>query len=1099
MSTATKPVFTIAVALMGVAWCLTPAHAQARRQPKPPPARPAQQAHELTDSTYAQLRYRYVGPVGNRVSAVAGVAGDASTYYVGAASGGIWKTTDGGVHWQPIFDDQPVQSIGALAVAPSDPNVVWAGTGEAFIRSHISIGNGVYRSTDAGKTWQHVGLDSTARIARVVIHPSNPDVVYVAALGHAYGPQQERGVYRTLDGGTTWQRVLFVDPNTGASDIAMDPNNPRILFAGMWQLEIHTWGRESGGPGSGLHVSKDGGTTWKKLAGNGLPTKPHGKVGLAIARTNSNRIYALIETGDGVPWHGRETDRGELWRSDDGGETWRVVSYDRQLSGRQPYYTRVAVAPDHEDEAYFLSAAFSKTLDGGATTVDVAFGQSPGGDNHDMWIDPVNGSRMIVGNDGGASISTTRGRTWQRVQLPIAQMYHVTVDNQIPYYVMGNRQDGPSSRGPSNSKLAGFGGGAGGGGPGIIPRGEWHSVAGGESGWATPDPEDPNIIWSSASGSGSVGGIVVRYDERTRQARHVEIWPRSTVGWPAADVKYRFVWTLPLTISPHDHNKVYAGSQYVHVTTDGGNSWRVISPDLTLNDTSRQQISGGLTPDNIGVEYGDVVFAIAESPLAPGLIWAGTNDGLVQVTRDGGKTWVNVTANIPSLPPWGTVSNIEPSRYDTGAAYITVDVHQVNDRDPYVYKTTDYGRTWKPIVSGIPKGPLSYAHVVREDPVRRGLLYLGTESSLYVSLDDGDSWQPLQTNLPHAPVYWLAVQEHFNDLVVSTYGRGFWILDDVTPLQQMTADVLAAGVHLFKPRPAYRFRQVTAPMAMSDDPTAGRNPPYGAAINYSLKSAPPGDVTLTILDASGQTVRTLQGTKHVGINRVVWNLENDSTRAARLRTPPTYAPEVRPGPEGWRAAPGIARMTVLMPPGTYAVRLKVGDRELTQPLVVRKDPNSGGNDEEVQTQTKLLVDLQNDLNQAVDMINRIEVVRSQLQSLRAVLAGDSGTADVRTTADSLERVFSGVEEELHPLKVTGRGQDNIRWPAKLAAQIAYLAQGIASSDFAPTTQQQEVYALLEERLKTVGSVLDGFVKQDLARFNELLRQRSVGPVEVSSP
>jgi len=1099
MSTATKPVFTIAVALMGVAWCLTPAHAQARRQPKPPPARPAQQAHELTDSTYAQLRYRYVGPVGNRVSAVAGVAGDASTYYVGAASGGIWKTTDGGVHWQPIFDDQPVQSIGALAVAPSDPNVVWAGTGEAFIRSHISIGNGVYRSTDAGKTWQHVGLDSTARIARVVIHPSNPDVVYVAALGHAYGPQQERGVYRTLDGGTTWQRVLFVDPNTGASDIAMDPNNPRILFAGMWQLEIHTWGRESGGPGSGLHVSKDGGTTWTKLAGNGLPTKPHGKVGLAIARTNSNRIYALIETGDGVPWHGRETDRGELWRSDDGGETWRVVSYDRQLSGRQPYYTRVAVAPDHEDEAYFLSAAFSKTLDGGATTVDVAFGQSPGGDNHDMWIDPVNGSRMIVGNDGGASISTTRGRTWQRVQLPIAQMYHVTVDNQIPYYVMGNRQDGPSSRGPSNSKLAGFGGGAGGGGPGIIPRGEWHSVAGGESGWATPDPEDPNIIWSSASGSGSVGGIVVRYDERTRQARHVEIWPRSTVGWPAADVKYRFVWTLPLTISPHDHNKVYAGSQYVHVTTDGGNSWRVISPDLTLNDTSRQQISGGLTPDNIGVEYGDVVFAIAESPLAPGLIWAGTNDGLVQVTRDGGKTWVNVTANIPSLPPWGTVSNIEPSRYDTGAAYITVDVHQVNDRDPYVYKTTDYGRTWKPIVSGIPKGPLSYAHVVREDPVRRGLLYLGTESSLYVSLDDGDSWQPLQTNLPHAPVYWLAVQEHFNDLVVSTYGRGFWILDDVTPLQQMTADVLAAGVHLFKPRPAYRFRQVTAPMAMSDDPTAGRNPPYGAAINYSLKSAPPGDVTLTILDASGQTVRTLQGTKHVGINRVVWNLENDSTRAARLRTPPTYAPEVRPGPEGWRAAPGIARMTVLMPPGTYAVRLKVGDRELTQPLVVRKDPNSGGNDEEVQTQTKLLVDLQNDLNQAVDMINRIEVVRSQLQSLRAVLAGDSGAADVRTTADSLERVFSGLEEELHPLKVTGRGQDNIRWPAKLAAQIAYLAQGIASSDFAPTTQQQEVYALLEERLKTVGSVLDGFVKQDLARFNELLRQRSVGPVEVSSP
>jgi photosystem II stability/assembly factor-like uncharacterized protein len=1076
------------IASLGLSVLALPAHAQGRppRRAAAPAAAAAAQQPDVS-AIYAQLKYRYIGPVGNRVSAVAGVAGDPSVYYAGAASGGIWKTTDGGVHWQPIFDDQQAQSIGALAVAPSDANVVWAGSGEAFIRSHISIGNGIYKSTDAGKTWQHMGLDNTGRIARVVVHRTNPDIVYVAAMGHSYGPQQERGVYRTTDGGKSWERVLFVDENTGASDVVVDPTNPRILFAGMWQLVIHTWGRESGGPGSGIYLSKDGGTTWKKLTGSGLPSRPFGKVGLAIAPSNASRIYALIETGDGVPWRNQETDRGELWRSDDGGDSWRVVSFDRQLSCRQPYYTRVAVAPDRENEAYFLCASFTKTLDGGATTVDVPFGQSPGGDNHDMWIDPGNGDRMVVGNDGQVAISTNRGRTWYRQQLPIAQMYHATVDNQIPYYVMGNRQDGPSSRGPSNSKIGGFGGGGGGGG--VIPRGEWHSVAGGESGWATPDPTDPNIIWSSASGSGSVGGIVVRYDERTRQAQNVEIWPQSTIGYPAADVKYRFVWTMPLTISPHDHNRVYAGSQFVHMTTDGGRSWQLISPDLTLNDKSKQQISGGLTPDNIGVEYGDVVFAIAESPLKAGLIWAGTNDGLVQVTRDGGKTWTNVTAGIPGMPSWGTVSNIEPSRYDEGTAYITVDAHQANNRDPFVYKTADYGRSWKAIVNGIARSPMSYAHVVREDPVRRGLLYLGTESALYVSFDDGESWQPLQSNLPHTPVYWLVIQEHFNDLVVSTYGRGFWILDDLTPLQQLTADVRASAASLFKPRPGYRFRQITAPNAMTDDPTAGQNPPYGAAINYWVKGAPADSAAITIVDAGGQPVRTFKGPARAGLNRVWWDLRNEETREARLRTTPTYAPEVRLGAEGWRAAPGVGRMSILMPPGTYTVKLKVGGQEFTQPLVLRKDPNSGGSEEEIQTQYKTMVALQADLNAAVDMVNQIESVRSQLQGLRAVLP-----PEVRAGADSLDRKFSDVETNLLEVRVTGRGQDNIRWPTRLAGQIGYLGGGIASSDFAPTKQQTEVQQVLEGQLKAVRAQVDALVTQDLAQFNARLKERNVGNV-----
>jgi photosystem II stability/assembly factor-like uncharacterized protein len=1049
-------------------------------------------AQQIETGTFDSLRYRYIGPVGNRVSAVAGVPGQPNVYYAGAASGGIFKTTDAGVHWQPIFDSQNVSSIGALAVASSDPNIVWAGSGEACIRSHISVGNGIYKSTDAGKTWAHMGLEKTGRIGAVVIDPRDANVVFAAGLGHAYGPQLERGVFRTTDGGKNWDKVLFVDENTGCSDLVMDPNNPRVLFAGMWQLEIRTWGRESGGPGSGLFVSRDGGSTWVRLKGRGLPTREVGKVAVAISRSNSNRVYAIIETGDGVPWQGKETDRGALFRSDDGGENWRLVSYDHFVHGRSHYYSHVFVAPDRENEAYLLTASFSVSIDGGQTVNPVPFGSSPGGDNHDMWIDPTDPERIAVANDGGVSISTTRGRTWQRIQLPIAQMYHATVDNQIPYYVYGNRQDGPSTRGPSNSRLGGFGGG-------VIPRGMWHSVGGGESGWATPDPVDNNIIWSSASGSGSVGGIVVRYDERRGQARNVEVWPDATNGWPAAELKYRFVWTFPLTISPHDHNTLYVGSQHVHKTTDAGNSWQVISPDLTTNDKSRQQISGGLTPDNIGVEYGCVVFAIAESRIEKRLIWAGTNDGLVHITRDGGRNWSNVTSNIPNLPAWGTVSNIEPSRYNAGTAYMTVDFHQVNNRDPFVYKTSDYGKTWKPIITGIPRSMLSYAHCIREDPVRQGLLYVGTENALYVSFDDGESWQPLQTNLPPAPVYWIVVQEHFNDLVVATYGRGFWILDDLTPLQQLSRSVADSAVHLFAPRQAYRFRQITAPMAQSDDPTAGQNPPYGAAINYYLKSAASGDVTIRILDAKGQLVRTLQGTKRAGTNRLWWDLEYEPSKQIRLRTSPAYAPEIRVGPEGWRPLPEGGRLSILAPPGTYTVELNVGSQKLTQSLTVKKDPNSGGTEADIQAQMDMLFDLRKDLEAVADMVNGIEVVRGQLYSLTAVLGSDQSAREVRSAAEQLDKKLTDLEDNLIQRKLTGRGQDGTRWPIKLVSKLTYLANGLASADFAPTTQQREVHAEFKRRIATYRRQLDDLLSRDVSGFNNLLRERGIQNIVTKAP
>jgi photosystem II stability/assembly factor-like uncharacterized protein len=1070
----------LAVAVLALA---VAASAQEKKPASPPPP---------DGKVFAELKYRYIGPEGNRITTVAGVPGDPAVYYAGAASGGIFKSVDGGVHWQPIFDDQPVSSIGALAVASSDPNVVWAGTGEPFIRSNISLGWGVYKSIDAGKTWTKVGLESTGRIARVVIHPKDPDTVLVCALGHAYGPQPDRGVFKTTDGGKSWAKVLFVDENTGCSDLVMDPNNPRILFAGMWQLEIHTWGRESGGPGSGLYRSLDLGATWKAVDGDGLPKKPFGKVGLAMSRSNSNRVYALIETGGGALFKGKETDSGRLWRSDDGGNKWALVSSDQSVAGRTHYYNRMAVEPDNPEEAYFATAAWSKTVDGGKTITELPPAESAAGDHHDIWIDPTNGNRLLVSSDGGVSISINRGLTWKRIQLPVAQIYHVTVDDRIPYYVYGNRQDGPSVRGPSNTKFGNPQGTPG------IPRGMWTTVGGGESGWAHPDLSDPNIVWSSASGFGSVGGIVTRYDLRTSSARSLEVWPRATAGWPAADLKYRFVWTFPVELSPHDHNKIYVGSQYVHQSTDQGNTWQVISPDLTLNDKSRQQISGGLTPDNIGVEYAGVVFAIAESPLKAGLIWAGTNDGQVHVTQDGGKSWTNVTANAPGLPAWGTVSHIEPSHFDANTAYMVVDLHQVNNRDPFVYRTADLGKTWKRITDGLPRNPLSYAHVLREDPARRGLLYLGLENGVYVSFDDGGYWQPLQNNLPAAPVYGIAVQPRFGDLVLATYGRGFWILDDLTPIRKFSTDLLQKEAELFPPRPAYRLRASEGLMAPDDDPVDGFNPPDGAAINYFLKTAVKDkdkdtgkekeEVTFTVVDASGKVVRTFKGPGKAGLNRAYWDLKFDKTKEARLRTSPLLASYVKVGVDGI-PAPGVPRFELLAPPATYTIKLKVGAQELSQPVTVVKDPDSGATEADLKEQTTLAVDIVDDLNQVVDTINGAESARGQLAYLRSLIPSDGDRKDVRDAAEALDKKIIAFEENLFQMRVTGRGQDQLRWPCKVAEQLGYLANQVTNGDFAPTASQKEVHQLLHDEARTYAQQWNAMATKEVAEFNTMLSDK----------
>jgi len=1042
----------------------------------------AQTPATLPSDAFASLEYRHVGPTGNRVSAVIGEPGTANVYYLGAASGGVFKSEDGGHSWRAIFDDQPAQSIGALALAPSDPNVLWVGTGEAFIRSNVSIGNGVYRSTDAGRSWRHMGLDATGRIGRIVIDPRDPDVVFVAALGHLYGPQQERGIYRTRDGGESWQRVLFSGENAGAVDIVMNPANPRILFAATWQMIIRPWGRESGGPESGLWRSDDGGDSWTRLEGHGLPMGMMGKIGLAVTPDDPDRVYALIETSSNAAFEPFEEHEGVLWRSDDGGRTWRMVNANHALAQRPLYYSRMAVAPDDKDELHFLSTVHTRSLDGGVT---VERGGA-GGDNHDMWIDPILPDRMIVGHDGGISISTNRGDSWYRPQLPVAQMYHVFTDNAVPYNLYGNRQDGASSRGPSNTLTGGS-----------IPIGAWRSVGGCESGFAVPDTVTNDVVWS-----GCYEGILDRHEISAGITRTVSVWPDNPEGWGAAELRYRFQWTFPIHISPHDHETVYVGSQHVHRTRDGGQSWEVISPDLTTNDKSRQQASGGLTTEDVSPTYYSVLFAIAESPLEAGLIWAGSNDGLVHVTRDGGGRWVDVTAAIPDLPPLGTISNIEPSRFRPGTAYLAIDRHQLGDVTPYVYRTDDYGATWRSLSEALPRSVFGYVHVVREDPQREGLLYAGTENGVYASFDDGRRWISIQGNLPHAPAYWLTVQPHFNDLVVSTYGRGFWILDDVTPFQQLRNEDLLDAAHLFEPRMAYRFLRRESPASQPGDPAAGDNPMYGATLSFHLGGTPDGPVSLRVEDERGEIVRELPvRDARRGLNRVVWDLTHTPSRRPRLRTPALRHAHVAPGESGWRPAPDGGTIRPLAVPGRYRIRLRAGSEERTTWLTVLADPQSNGTADDMAAQLAMMLELREMTDSTAALVERIEWARKGLGDLDARLREEAGVRDLVEAGEALDAALVELEMRLFDLRLSGglAGQDTIRWPRRLFAKLTSLAGYISGSDARPTDQAAEVLDVYRDELRAVLARWSELEGNDLARFNRDLAERGLPPIVSDAP
>ena len=1081
-------------------------------------------AQQVDTTLWTRLHYRFVGPEGNRAIAAIGEPGNPLVAYIGAASGGVWKTEDAGAHWRAVFDSESSQAIGALAMAPSAHNVLWAGTGETFfIRSMTALGDGVYRSTDAGRSWQHMGLDSTGRIARIVIDPTNPDIVLVCALGRAYGPAQQRGVYRTADGGKTWSRVLFVDPNTGCSDLAIDPGDPNTLFAGMWHFEVKTWHLQSGGPGSGLWVSRDGGVTWKRLAGRGLPDAKHviGKVALAVAPSNPNTIYALIEDRDPT-----------LYRSDDRGTTWRMMSRNHDMAERAPYYVRFAVAPDDEDRLYFVSVRFSLSRDGGQSLTRVGF--NAGGDNHDIWIDPLNPERMMIAHDGGASITLTGGKNWTRIVLPIAQMYHVHTDTRVPYNLYGNRQDGSSYRMPSRSRSGG------------ITEGMWGHVGGCESGFAIPDTVDNTTVWSGCYD----GGLEI-YDVQTDHARNVRIWPEAGYGWRPADMKYRWNWTFPIAISPHDHTKVYVGSQVVHVSTDRGSSWKVISPDLTRNDTTHQQTSGGVTTDNLYTFDGATLFALAESSVKAGVLWAGSNDGLVHVSTDGGAHWANVAGNIPKLAQWAKITNIEPSHFDAGTAYLAADLHELDDLNPYIFKTTDYGKAWKLISATLPRSVLSFVHVIREDPAQRGLLFAGTENGVYVTLDDGATWLPLQANLPRAPVSWLTVQPHFHDLVVSTYGRGFYILDDISPLEQLAGGTatLAGKVALFTPPTAYRFRDQQGVASAPNSAVQAENGPTGVPLTYyvstalgdttpSTTSAPPatcpsptaggeggggggsgsgggapGDSTrrlkpahLVILDAQGDTVRVLQGERRPGFNRVCWDLRYTAPTTPRLRTSPPGKAFVRVGPDGTRPLVtwdlDLSLRGPLALPGTYSVRLTVPGTDSTAPpltatqaLTVLKDPNTTASDADVQAQGKLARTIRAEQDSVARMINRLEWVRKQVRDLAtqlrdSTLVSDSGAKRLAGMADSLDRRILRTEGMLFDVNLTGAREDAFRNPMQLYGRLAALQSDLAENgaDFGPTAQQVGVHDVLAQRLAETSQRFIDLMTKDVPRFSAELRQ-----------
>ncbi len=1008
------------------------------------------------------MEWREIGPFrGGRALAIEGVPGEPNTYYFGAAAGGIWKTTDGGANWAPAFD-QPhgTSSIGAIAVAPSDHNTIYAGSGEAALRGNISYGDGVYKSVDAGKSWRNIGLQDSRHIGAIIVHPNNPDIVFVAAVGHAFGPNDERGIFRTTDGGKTWQKVLSKDANTGAIDVVFDPHNPNTLFAALWQVRRQPWFFSSGGAGSGLYRSTDGGNTWRQLQGNGLPDGILGRIGVTVSGGDSSRVYAIIEAKE-----------GGIFRSDDGGDNWTKVNDDLRFRQRAWYFSKIYADPVAPETLYVLNTGAFRSVDGGKT-----FTLLPArhGDHHGLWIDPKNPQRLGNANDGGASVSVDGGATWTtQGNQPTAQFYHVAVDNAFPYHIYGAQQDNSNLGIASRSDS------------GTIGREDWFTAGGGECGFVFPDPRDWHVIFSGNEGN------LTRYDKSKEEAQDISVYPLDNSGHGAEDLVHRYQWLSPFFLSPHDPNTIYTGGEVVFKSTDDGHNWKAISPDLTRNDKSKQKPSGGPIQNDItSIEYYDVVFALAESPLQKGMLWAGTDDGLLWVTNDDGGHWTKVT---PPMPEWSCVSLIDPSPFAATGAYVAVDRHRLDDFKPYIYKTADTGKTWSAIVNGIPDG--AYVHAVREDPKRRGLLYAGTELGVYVSFDDGAHWQPLQMNLPTSPIRDLVVKD--DDLVVATHGRAFWVLDDLTPLRQVNAQVAQAEATLYQPATAVRQH---FPQSVDTRQPVGKNPPPGAIVDYYFKSAPKDEVTLDILDAKGEVVRHLSSKEKkedqqppewpdqvrpvktipakAGMNRFAWDQRYDDP----VQTPVAfYAANPPQGP--------VAQ------PGDYEVKLSLNGKSQTATLHLVIDPREKDAAESIAQSFALGMQVRARITQLHQAVNEIREMKSQLDTLRKRFAENEKVKPALAAADDLEKKASAIEGQLIQVKMKS-SEGNLVFPNELNEEF-YTFSGVIDADAAPTPPQQDVFKMLSGRLEQQLQQWTALKEQDVPAVNDLIKQANIPALTVA--
>lgn len=1010
----------------------------------------------LYDSTFLQgMKYRLVGPYrGGRVTAVTGVANEIMTYYFGGTGGGVWKTTDGGISWKNISDNYfACAPIGAVEVAPSDNNVVYVGTGSAAIRGNVTIGCGMYKSTDAGNSWKPIGLDKAGQIGRIAIHPQNPDLVYAAALGNPFAKNKERGVFRSKDGGKSWEKVLFLNDSTGCVDLVIDVKNPRVLYAGMWRAERKSWNMIDGGHTGGLYKSTDGGDTWKKLGGGFPDSGLLGRIGVAVSPVNPNRVWAIIETA--------EETKGGVYRSDDAGETWQRVNREHKLRQRAWYYNNIYADTKNENAVYVCNVDFFKSIDGGVSFYEI---DTPHGDNHALWINPNFPEYMIQGNDGGANVSFNGGRTWSSIyNQPTAEMYRVTVDNQFPYRIYGAQQDNTTISVPSRNN------------GGLTPYQHWYAVAGGESGHIAVDPRNPKIVYS-----GNYIGLIDRIDLEKGHERNVVAYPQMHDGVAPKDIKYRFQWNAPIRLSPHNPDVLYHCSQYVHKSIDAGQTWQVISPDLTTNNQKYQNLPGEpIQHDHTGVELFTTIFAFEESPIEKDVLWVGSDDGLVHISMNGGKNWQNITP--PFMPKDATVNMIEVSNHAKGRAFLAVHKYRENNFQPYIFLTEDYGKTWKQLTdgkNGIPEN--HFVRVVREDKDKKGLLYAGTEYGMYISFNEGKTWQSFQLNLPITPITDLAV--HQKDLVVATQGRSFWILDDLSPLHQFSESLKQAKVQLFKPRTAYKAQFSERRGANFPEPA-----PNGAILYFYLTKGYESNVRIEILDKNEQMVKVFatkadrekkeQNISAVaGMNRLVWNLKGT-------------APDIIEGSFFSLADVG----GINLPTGKYQVRLTAGEIVQKQELEVLKNPNWTVTDEDLQAQYTLAKEIKSKLSECHQAIRRLRDVRYQLTdvSKRAIKAGFS--KEIETQANEIIKKLNALEEELIQTR-SESGQDPVNYPPKLDDQIAYLYSVVNYQDAKPT---QGCYERLEDLTKELAVHLDQLkvlLSTGLKSFNELLSKEGVNQV-----